>query len=121
MPGGSWRFSADGLRAPYARAVGLDGDVLFMSASTGPRGGRAALYRREAGAAFEPCEGGLPEWFAGNIDSHCLAAAGGTVVFGTDDGRVFTSEDGGDSWQASAEGLGHVTCVALDLSGRAAT
>jgi hypothetical protein len=120
--GGSWRFSTDGLHAPYARAVALDGDVLFLSASTGPRGGRAAVYRRRPGRdAFERCEGGLPGWFPGNVDSHCLAAAGGTVVFGTDDGRVFTSEDGGDSWQASAEGLGHVTCVALDLSGRAAT
>ena len=120
--GGSWRFSGDGLHAPYSRAVALDGDVLFLSASTGPRGGRAAIYRRPAGAdVFERCEAGLPEWFAGNIDSHCLAAGGGGVVFGTEDGRVFASDDGGGSWDAVAEDLGHVTCARLALPGQSAT
>jgi hypothetical protein len=120
--GDTWRSSTDGLHAPYARAVALDGDLVFMSASTGPRGGRAAVYRREAGAnAFERCEGGLPEWFAGNIDSHRLAAGGGTVVFGTDDGLVFTSGDGGEAWETSAEGVGHVTCASLDPSGPTGT
>jgi hypothetical protein len=120
--GATWRFTTAGLHAPYARAVALDGDVLFMSASTGPRGGRAAVYRREPGAdSFVRCEGGLPDSFAGNVDSHCLAAGGGTAVFGTEDGRFFVSEDGGDSWETSAEGLGPVTCAALTSSRRAGT
>jgi hypothetical protein len=120
--GGSWTFFADGLHAPYARAVGLDGDVLFLSASTGPRGGRAAVYRRGVGAeVFERCEAGLPEWFAGNVDSHCLSAGGGGAVFGTEDGRVFASVDGGGSWDVAAEGLGHVTCAHVAVPGQAAT
>src|SRR5919109_1287599 len=46
--GETWTFATDGLHARYARAVALDGDALFLSASTGPRGGRAAVYRRDA-------------------------------------------------------------------------
>jgi hypothetical protein len=117
--GRTWSYSTEGLHAPYARAVALDGDVLFLSASTGPRGGRAALYRREPGAdSFAKCEGGLPEWFGQNIDSHRLAAAGGTAVFGTEEGEVFLSEDGGVSWEMVAEGLGPVTGAAIGVPGR---
>jgi hypothetical protein len=120
--GESWRFTTEGLHAPYARAVALDGEVLFMSASTGPRGGRAAVYRREPGEnVFAKCEGGLPEWFAGNVDSHCLAAGGGTVVVGTEDGRVFASDDASVSWGEAADDLAGVTCVAIDVPGRGGT
>jgi len=120
--GRTWRYATEGLHAPYARAVALDGDVLFLSASTGPRGGRAAVYRREPGGdVFDKCGGGLPEWFAGNVDSHCLAAAGGTVVFGTGEGGVFLSEDGGLSWEMAAEGLGPVTSAAIEVPGRTGT
>jgi hypothetical protein len=112
--GDTWTFVTDGLHAPYARAVALDGDRLFLSASTGPRGGRAALYRREPGAtAFERCEDGLDEWFPGNVDSHCLAAAGGTALFGTEDGRAFLSDDGGVGWREVLGGSGRVTCVGV--------
>ena len=49
----------------YARAVALDGERLYLSASNGPRGGRAG--RRSAGAwggrLSKKCGGGLPEWF----------------------------------------------------------
>jgi hypothetical protein len=120
--GGSWRFSTEGLHAPYSRAVALDGDVLYLSASTGPRGGRAAVYRRGRGAdVFERCEVGLPEWVAGNVDSHRLAAAGDGVVFGTEDGRVFASDDGGGSWDTVAEGVGPVTCANVGVPGQGAT
>ncbi|MGH2641675.1 MAG: WD40/YVTN/BNR-like repeat-containing protein [Actinomycetota bacterium] len=120
--GGSWAFSAEGLHAPYSRAVALHGDALFLSASTGPRGGRAAVYRRGPGAeVFERCEVGLPEWVDGNVDSHCLAAAEGGVVFGTEDGRVFASADGGRSWDPVATGLGRVTCAGVGVLGQGAT
>jgi hypothetical protein len=115
--GDTWKFATDGLHAPYARAVALDGDVLFLSASTGPRGGRAAVYQREPGAAsFQKVEGGLPEWFDGNIDSHRIAAGGGTVLIGTEDGRVFLSEDGGGSWREEAAGLDGVSGSAVAAS-----
>jgi hypothetical protein len=115
--GGSWRFSAEGLHAPYARAVALDGERLFLSASTGPRGGRAAVYRRLPGEdAFERCAGALPEWFPGNVDTHCLAAGGGTVVFATEDGRGYASDDGGGSWRQFLGGKARVSCVGVAAS-----
>ena len=112
--GDRWTFSTEGLHASYSRAVALDGERLFLSASTGPRGGRAALYRREPGAdAFERCDGALDDWFAGNIDSHRVAAAGGTVLFGTEDGRAFLSQDAADTWRSVAEDASRITCVAV--------
>jgi hypothetical protein len=115
--GQSWRFSTDGLHAPYARAVALDGGRLFLSASTGPRGGRAAVYRRDPGGeAFVRCDGSLPEWFAGNVDSHCLAAGGRTAIFGTEDGRAFLSEDAGGSWRQVLDGEGRISCVGVAAS-----
>jgi hypothetical protein len=111
--GGTWSFTTDGLHASYARAVALEGDVVFMSASTGPRGGRAALYRRAPGGnSFQPCTDGLPEWFDRNIDSHQLAAAAGLVGF-AGDGRLFLSEDGGASWHDDGTAYPEITCVAI--------
>jgi hypothetical protein len=112
--GATWRFITDGLHAAYARAVALDGEELFMSASIGPRGGRAALYRRAAGGAgFTKCTDGLPEWFDQNIDSHQLVAGGGLVVFGADGGKLFVSEDGGESWHEAGTTYPEITCVAI--------
>jgi hypothetical protein len=112
--GDTWRITAEGLHAPYARAVAIDGDHLFLSASTGPRGGRAAVYRRPPGDdVFERCADTLPEWFPGNVDSQCLAAGGGTVVFGTEDGRGFVSDDSGESWREVLGGTRRVTCVGV--------
>jgi hypothetical protein len=111
--GRTWRFTTDGLHASYARAVALDGDALFMSASTGPRGGRAALYQRVAGEdTFHKAADGLPEWFDRNIDSHHLAAEAGLVVFGGD-GQLFVSEDGGASWHDGGTAYPEITCVAI--------
>jgi hypothetical protein len=111
--GRTWRFTTEGLHAAYARAVALDGDALFMTASTGPRGGRAAVYRRAPGKdSFGKCSGGLPEWFAQNIDSHHLAASGGQVVFGAD-GRLFLSDDGGALWRDTGTAYPEITCVAI--------
>jgi hypothetical protein len=112
--GGTWSVADEGLDAPYSRAVALDGERLYLSASNGPRGGHAGVYRRDAEAAvFEKCGGGLPEWFGGNVDSHLLAAAGGTALFGTEDGNAFLSEDGGDSWRTVLDGSTRVTCVGV--------
>ena len=114
--GDTWRFITDGLHAAYARAVALDGEELFMSASVGPRGGRAAVYRLPPGdVGFLRSTVGLPEWFGQNIDSHCLAAAGGTVVFGAE-GRLFLSEDGGASWRDAGTTYPEITCVAVAAS-----
>jgi hypothetical protein len=111
--GETWDFLTEGLHATYSRAVALGETSILASASTGPRGGRAAVYRRPLGGdgPFVRCVEGLPEWFPTNIDTFCLAASGSLAAFGTDDGSVFLSEDEGRTWRALAEGLPRVRCV----------
>jgi hypothetical protein len=113
--GSSWEFVTDGLHAHYLRAVAVSGTMALVSASRGPRGSRAAIYRRplDGSEDFERCCRGLPEWFDGNINTGCLAAQGPRVVFGTADGRIFRSQDGGGSWELAARGLPAVRCVVV--------
>ncbi|MFQ5520753.1 MAG: hypothetical protein ACE5FK_05100, partial [Candidatus Methylomirabilia bacterium] len=113
--GGSWRFETDGLHARYLRAVAVAGDRVLVSASTGPEGTRAALYRKRLGQneRFERCRQGLPEWFTSNIDTSCLAASGATAAFGTDEGLLFCSTDGGRSWEIVSKDLPRVRCVSI--------
>ncbi|MGI9120288.1 MAG: WD40/YVTN/BNR-like repeat-containing protein [Acidimicrobiales bacterium] len=116
--GRTWRIDDEGLHATYSRAVAVAvtvaGDTVVISASTGPRTDRSALYRRplHADGAFERCRAGLPEWFTANIDTGCLVAHGATVACATVDG-VFGSTDGAATWQALAEPLAPVHCLAL--------
>lgn len=112
--GASWDFTEDGLHAAYCRAVALAGDALLLSASLNHTGKRSALYRRGLdGDRFERCTGGLPEWFAGNVDTFCLDARGDAAALGTEDGSVFHSSDAGETWQEVARGLGPITVVVL--------
>ena len=106
--GTTWTVRADGLEAPYSRAVAVCGDAVLVSASSGPRGGRSAVYRGAlAGGGFERCREGLPAWFDDNIDSMCLDALpdGSDAAFGTPDGQLFGSGDAGSSWTELASGL----------------
>lgn len=116
--GDTWRWDNDGLHAHYCRAVALAGGIVFLSASAGHHGRRAALYRRrlDGGERFERCRTGLPEWFADNVDTGCLAAQNGTVAIGTEDGCLFVSADAGARWDLAAKGLAPVRAVALDGS-----
>jgi photosystem II stability/assembly factor-like uncharacterized protein len=111
--GGSWSWTAEGFQAHYARAAALDGDTAFVTASTGPMTRRGAVYRAQLGEPFERCERGLPDWFAGNVDTGCLDAAGGRVAFGSPEGAVFVSDDGGVTWAEVAGDLGRVSAVRL--------
>jgi photosystem II stability/assembly factor-like uncharacterized protein len=113
--GNTWQIVTDGLHAHYLRAVAVSDDTVLVSASTGPGGRRSALYRKrlDHDEAFERCRDGLPTWFDANIDTACLAAAASVVVFGTEDGRVFQSLDGGARWEMRAKGLPSVTSVTL--------
>lgn len=114
--GATWTVEDDGLHATYARAVAVAGDTVLLSASTGPGGQRAAVYRRPmTGGRFERATAGLPEWFAGNVDTACLAAAGDTGALGTADGSVWVSQDAGTTWSLAATGLPTVRCLALDM------
>ena len=80
--GDSWRVHAEGLHARYARAVAVAGETVLISASDGPRGGHAALYRRPLAGdePFEKCVHGLPDWFETNIDTYTLDARDDLVV-----------------------------------------
>jgi len=113
--GDTWRWDNAGFHAHYCRAVALADDTVLLSASTGHRGRRATVYRRllDGRERFERCQGGLPEWFADNVDTGCLVARGRTVVIGTEDGCVFLSADAGEHWDAVAKGLAPVRAVAL--------
>ena len=106
--GTTWTMRSEGLDAPYSRAVVVCGDTVLVSASNGPRGGRAGVYRGDIrGGPFERCTAGLPGWFDDNIDTYCLDALndGSFAAFGTSDGRLFGSEDAGSTWSELASGL----------------
>ncbi len=116
--GATWSFATEGMHASYCRAVALAGGTLVVSCSSGPRGGRATLYRRPSRSPapetpFERCRAGLPEWFERNIDTACLDAAGATVAFGTAGGEVYASADAGASWTREAASLPPVRCLLL--------
>ncbi len=113
--GSSWRIEQDGLHSTYARAVAVAGDHVLLSASNGPRGGDAAVYRTTLGpdARLQKCTDGLPEWFEGNIDSGWLGARGSVAAFGTGDGRVFISDDEGARWRVAAEGLPSIRALCV--------
>lgn len=111
--GDTWDISDDGLHGAYSRAVAVAGDVLLLTASTGPFSKQAAIYRRPVDGAgpFQRCTSGLPEWFGANLDTYCLAALDHRVAVGTVEGEVWVSEDEGQSWERSAEGLGKISAV----------
>ena len=113
--GESWTFHAEGLDGTYLRAVAVAGETVLVTASRGPSGQRAAVYRTPLGrrAPFVPCRDGLPERFPDNIDTACLATSGPVAAFGTADGSVFLSEDEGESWNLLASDLPPVRCVAI--------
>jgi hypothetical protein len=97
--GESWEVESRGLHATYCRAVAVAGDHVVLSTSDGPNGGEAALYRRALeDSVFDRCRVGLPEWFLGNVDTHCLAAWDEQVVVAAPGGSLYVSNDIGVRW-----------------------
>ena len=113
--GQSWAWTTAGLHGHYLRAVALDTDTAFVSASDGPFTKRGAVYRSHLGSSFVRCEAGLPHWFDGNVDSGYLDAAAGRAALGFRD-HVYLSEDEGQSWGVAAVFPEPVTAVRLALS-----
>jgi hypothetical protein len=105
--GETWSFDDRDLHATYARAIAATSDAIYMSVSRGPRGGDAAVYKKDRtrGASFERCD--LPD-LTHNIDTGCLAATDDLVAFGTRDGEVLASGDAGANWDVVASGLAEV-------------
>lgn len=113
--GASWFFDDQNLHATYARAVAVAGEWVLLTVSLGPRGGRAAIYRRptDAPGSFEKTDRGLPDWFSDNINTGCLASSGKHAAFGTEDGDVYLSDDAGATWSRIASGLPSVRALHL--------
>jgi hypothetical protein len=111
----SWTFLDEGLHHAYCRAVAVCGDTVLISASTGPRGGRAAVYRLPGGAdgPFERCVSGLPEWFPGNIDTFWLVANQELAAFAAPDGAIYRSLDAGRTWEQVVSGMAEIRALAL--------
>jgi hypothetical protein len=110
-----WRVVTDGLHATYQRAVAIAGDMVVVSASTGPGGGRAALYRTSIHGLdrFERCREGLPEWFTGNINTGCLAARGTEIAAGDPRGIVYLSGNAGGIWREIVATLPPIHCLSF--------
>ena len=106
--GVTWQWTTDGLHAPYCRAAAIDGDLAYVTASTGPSTRDGRLFRARLGSAFEPCRGGLPESFPYNLDTGSLAACRGEAAVGTPDGQVWRSHDGGETFAMVTERVGRV-------------
>lgn len=112
--GDTWSFHADGLHADYCRAVAPCGEAVLLSASLGPRGGEAAIYRSAPdGGRLERCRHGLPADIDGNIDTYHLDALpdGELAAAGVSGGSVYASEDRGASWRLLASGLPEINAV----------
>lgn len=114
--GRTFTWGADGLIAPYSRAVTISEGWLLASASTGAGANCGTVYRRPLDApeaSFEALggRGELPKLFSFNVDTYELAAAGELVALGTPTGDLYVSEDSGDSWRLASEALPGVRCV----------
>ncbi len=112
--GQSWSWTTVGLHAHYLRAVALDANTAFVSASDGPFTNAGAVYRSRLGSSFVRCHAGLPDRFDGNVDSGHLDAAGGRVAVGFGD-HVYTSDDQGQTWRVAAVLSEPVTAVRFAL------
>ena len=105
--GETWRGADEGRDRHYTWALAVDPDEperWFVSASPGPmqahgsRSAEAHLYRWEGEGPWERLKVGLPD----PLDSmpYALAFAGDSLVAGLADGRIYRSDDRGDSWEA---------------------
>jgi len=108
--GETWETIDEGLERRYCRAVAAAGDTVLVSASSGPGGSHAALYRLE-GDRFQRCE--LPDPFGSNLDTHRLVADGEVAAAALPGGDVYVSEDAGTTWRRIAESLPSVNCLVL--------
>ena len=112
--GETWEIEDRGLHATYCRAVAVAGDYVLLSVSQGPGGEQACLYRRALeDSVFERCRIGLPEWFATNVDTHCLTAWDEQVVVAAPGGSLFVSNDVGVRWHEMALGLPEPRAVVI--------
>lgn len=109
--GETWEWTSTGLEGTYCTAVALDGDLVYLSASSGPSTSDARIYRGSVGGGFEQCEGGLPASFSFDIGTAAVTAAGGKVAVGLPTGEVWRSTDAGTTFCRVTERVGHVRAL----------
>jgi photosystem II stability/assembly factor-like uncharacterized protein len=105
--GSSWRPADEGRDRHYTWALAVDpddADSWFVSASTGPfqahrpdRSAEAYVYRWRGAGPWKPLDGGLDQ----PLDSmpYALAFGAAALYAGLADGRLYASEDRGDTWK----------------------
>ncbi len=109
--GHDFDFRTEGLHASYCRAVAALESRLLISASNGPSTSQGRLYAGDLWEGpLEPVTSGLPQWFDGNLDTHCIAVRGGAAYVGFGD-TVWQSADGGETWAEATGGLPEITCL----------
>jgi photosystem II stability/assembly factor-like uncharacterized protein len=102
----TWQPADEGRDRHYTWSVAVDPDdpyLWFVSASPGPREAHrvgqanALLYRWHGEGPWERLDGGLPR----PLDAmpYALVATHGSLFAGLADGRLYTSEDRGDTWR----------------------
>lgn len=118
--GESWEPADDGRDRHYTWALAVDPrdpDCWYVSASPGrfeahgSRPAHAALYRWRGEGPWEELDLGLPR----PLESmpYSVVAHDGKLVAGLRDGRLFESEDSGDTWgPVAAPGLSSVIALA---------
>jgi photosystem II stability/assembly factor-like uncharacterized protein len=118
--GASWEAADAGRDRHYTWALAVDPaepDCWFVSAAPGPfhahgsQPAEAALYRWRRDGPWEELDLGLPRPL--EAMPYALATTGDGLVAGLRDGRLFLSDDQGESWRTvEAEGLRNVVAMA---------
>jgi hypothetical protein len=103
--GATWTIEDDGLHAAHCSAVACGRHDVFVSASTDPFAAQGAVYRRpiDGNGPLQPIGGGLPRWTDGKVDTGCIATRDAVVAVIDWSGCLYTSDDDGASWSASAD------------------
>jgi len=110
--GSTWSVEQEGLHASYCSAVAFCNDDMLVAASTDHFASRGMVYRRpiDGDGALEPLQG-LPEWFAGIVDTGCIAALGSELAIVDGAGNLYSSTDAGRAWERRDQGLPMVSCL----------
>lgn len=122
--GDSWTDIANGVPSDFGFAMEVDptdaGSVYIIPLESDefrctPEGKLRVYRTRNAGDSWEPMSNGLPQENAletvlrDGLSTDGLSPTG--VYFGTRNGKLFGSTDGGDSWTGILESLPPVVCV----------
>jgi hypothetical protein len=116
----SWEAAESGRAHRYCWALAVDPDDperWYVSAADGPRqahfGGPAGagLYRWEGSGPWQPIQEGLPRPL--NSMPYALVSSTAGLFAGLANGRIFSSDDRGDSWQELPVSTGSLVAMTL--------